>query len=127
MTATPIPRTLAMSIYGDLDVSVIDELPAGRRPVRTFHRYESARLSVLGFMRSEIDKGRQVYVVYPLIEESESMDYRNLIDGYQSLEDFFQRPAYHVGVVHGKMKSEERTMRYRISRVGKRTYWCPPP
>lgn len=108
MTATPIPRTLAMSIYGDLDVSVIDELPAGRRPVRTFHRYESARLSVLGFMRSEIDKGRQVYVVYPLIEESESMDYRNLIDGYQSLEDFFQRPAYHVGVVHGKMKSEEK-------------------
>lgn len=81
MTATPIPRTLAMSIYGDLDVSVIDELPAGRRPIRTFHRYESARLSVFGFMLSEIAKGRQVYVVYPLIEGSEKTDYKNLIDG----------------------------------------------
>jgi len=108
MTATPIPRTLAMSVYGDLDVSVIDELPAGRRPVRTYHRYESARLSVFGFMLSEIDKGRQVYVVYPLIEESEKSDYKNLIDGYDVLEEYFRAHGYQVGVVHGRMKPEDK-------------------
>ena len=108
MTATPIPRTLAMSVYGDLDVSVIDELPAGRRPVRTYHRYESARLSVFGFMLSEIAKGRQVYVVYPLIEESEKSDYKNLIDGYDVLEEYFRAYGYQVGVVHGRMKPEDK-------------------
>ena len=108
MTATPIPRTLAMSVYGDLDVSVIDELPAGRRPVQTYHRYESARLSVFGFMRSEMDKGRQVYVVYPLIEESEKSDYKNLMAGYDVLEEYFRAYGYHVGVVHGKMKPQDK-------------------
>lgn len=108
MTATPIPRTLAMTVYGDLDVSVIDELPAGRRPVQTLHRYEQSRLGVLGFMKGQIDKGRQVYVVYPLIEESEGMDYKNLIDGYTDLDEYFERPAYNVEVVHGRMKAEEK-------------------
>lgn len=108
MTATPIPRTLAMSVYGDLDVSVIDELPAGRRPIKTFHRYESARLSVFGFMLSEINKGRQVYVVYPLIEGSEKVDYKNLMDGYDVLEEYFRAHGRYVGVVHGKMKSEDK-------------------
>ena len=108
MTATPIPRTLAMSLYGDLDVSVIDELPAGRRPIRTFHRYEASRLAVFGFMRSEIEKGRQVYVVYPLIEDSEKSDYKNLMDGYDVLEEYFRRMGYHVGVVHGRMKAEDK-------------------
>lgn len=97
-----------MSVYGDLDVSVIDELPAGRRPVRTYHRYESARLSVFGFMLSEIAKGRQVYVVYPLIEESEKSDYKNLIDGYDVLEEYFRAYGYQVGVVHGRMKPEDK-------------------
>ncbi len=108
MTATPIPRTLAMSVYGDLDVSVIDELPVGRRPIKTFHRYESARLSVFGFMLSEINKGRQVYVVYPLIEGSEKVDYKNLMDGYDVLEEYFRAHGRYVGVVHGKMKSEDK-------------------
>lgn len=108
MTATPIPRTLAMSVYGDLDVSVIDELPAGRHPIKTFHRYESARLSVFGFMLSEISKGRQVYVVYPLIEGSEKVDYKNLMDGYDVLEEYFRAQGRYVGVVHGKMKSEDK-------------------
>lgn len=108
MTATPIPRTLAMSVYGDLDVSVIDELPAGRRPIRTYHRYESSRLAVFGFMSSEIQKGRQVYVVYPLIEESERSDYKNLMAGYDVLEEYFRAQGYHVGVVHGRMKAEDK-------------------
>ena len=85
MTATPIPRTLAMTLYGDLDVSVIDELPPGRRPVRTVHYTDAARLRVWGFLRQEIARGRQAYVVYPLIEESESMDYKDLQDGYEGV------------------------------------------
>ena len=126
MTATPIPRTLAMSVYGDLDVSVIDELPAGRRPVRTYHRYESARLSVFGFMLSEIAKGRQVYVVYPLIEESEKSDYKNLIDGYDVLEEYFRAYGYQVGVVHGRMKPEDKERPWRTSSGVKPTFWSPP-
>jgi ATP-dependent DNA helicase RecG len=106
MTATPIPRTLAMTLYGDLDVSIIDEMPAGRKPIKTVHRYDSNRLRVFGFMKEEIDKGRQVYVVYPLIEESEKMDYKFLTDGYESIVRAF--PQCHVSIVHGKMKSQDK-------------------
>jgi ATP-dependent DNA helicase RecG len=108
MTATPIPRTLAMTVYGDLDVSVIDELPLGRKPVQTFHRYESGRLRVYGFMKEQIAAGRQVYVVYPLIEESEKMDYRNLMDGYEAILREFPRPAYELSIVHGRMRAEDK-------------------
>lgn len=108
MTATPIPRTLAMSVYGDLDVSVIDELPPGRKPVTTVHRYDSNRLKVMAFMRDEIAKGRQVYIVYPLIEESEKMDYKDLMDGYTSIEREFPKPKYQISIVHGKMKPEDK-------------------
>ena len=104
MTATPIPRTLAMSVYGDLDISVIDELPPGRKEVKTVHRYDSNRLSVFKFMKDEIDKGRQVYIVYPLIEESESMDYKDLMDGFESVSREFPTPKYQISIVHGKMK-----------------------
>jgi len=105
MTATPIPRTLAMSVYGDLDISVIDELPPGRKPVKTVHRYDKNRLRVFQFIRDEIKKGRQVYIVYPLIQESEKMDYKDLMDGYASIERDFPKPEYQVSIVHGKMKS----------------------
>lgn len=104
MTATPIPRTLAMTWYGDLDVSVIDELPPGRKPVNTVHRTDSARLRVFGFMREEIKKGRQVYIVYPLIQESEKLDYKDLEDGYESICRAF--PEYRVSIVHGRMKAD---------------------
>ena len=90
MTATPIPRTLAMTLYGDLDVSVIDELPAGRKPIKTIHQYDSKRLEVFGFMKQEIKKGRQIYVVYPLIDESEKLDLKDLMDGYESIAGHFQ-------------------------------------
>jgi ATP-dependent DNA helicase RecG len=106
MTATPIPRTLAMTLYGDLDISVIDELPAGRKPIKTVHRFDARRLEVFQFMRDEIDKGRQVYVVYPLIEESEQMDYKNLMDGYESVTRAF--PQHAVSIVHGKMKPADK-------------------
>jgi len=106
MTATPIPRTLAMTFYGDLDVSVIDELPPGRKPISTIHRYESHRLALLGFMQKEIDKGRQVYVVYPLIKESERMDFHNLMDGFEAITRYFPMPQYQVSIVHGKLKPE---------------------
>jgi ATP-dependent DNA helicase RecG len=106
MTATPIPRTLAMTYYGDLDISVIDELPPGRKPILTVHRHDSARAEVFGFMESEIAKGRQVYIVYPLIETSEAMDYKDLIDGYESVCRRFPRPQYQVSIVHGKMRPE---------------------
>ncbi len=106
MTATPIPRTLAMSLYGDLDVSVIDELPPGRKPVRTVHRFDSNRLKVFRFLRDEIAKGRQVYVVYPLIQESEALDYKDLMDGYESIAREFPAPDYQVSIVHGQMKPE---------------------
>jgi ATP-dependent DNA helicase RecG len=108
MTATPIPRTLALTLYGDLDVSVIDELPPGRKPVVTLHRYESARAQVYQFIRDQIKKGRQVYVVYPLIEESEKMDYKHLLEGYEELCRHFPAPEYSVCMVHGKMKNDER-------------------
>ena len=104
MTATPIPRTLAMTLYGDLDISVIDELPAGRKPILTHHRYDSNRLKVNGFLKEEIEKGRQVYIVYPLIEESEKLDLKDLMDGYESICRAF--PEYHVSIVHGKMKPD---------------------
>ena len=108
MTATPIPRTLAMTLYGDLDVSVIDELPPGRQPIKTVHYFDSARLRLFGFMRQEIAKGRQVYVVYPLIRESETMDYKDLTDGFEALSRDFPLPDYRVTVCHGQMKPEEK-------------------
>ncbi len=108
MTATPIPRTLAMSLYGDLDVSVIDELPPGRRPIKTVHRYDSNRLKVFRFIRDEIEKGRQVYIVYPLIQESESMDYKDLMDGYESIAREFPMPKYQISIVHGQMKPADK-------------------
>ena len=108
MTATPIPRTLAMSVYGDLDISVIDELPAGRKPIKTVHRYDSNRLKVFKFMKDEIAKGRQVYVVYPLIQESEKMDYKDLMDGYESISREFPMPEYQISIVHGKMKPADK-------------------
>jgi len=108
MTATPIPRTLAMSVYGDLDISVIDELPPGRKEVKTAHRYDSNRLSVFKFLKEEIAKGRQVYVVYPLINESEAMDYKDLMDGYESISREFQKPDYQISIVHGKMKPADK-------------------
>jgi ATP-dependent DNA helicase RecG len=106
MTATPIPRTLAMTVYGDLDVSVIDELPAGRKPIKTVHKYDSARLEVFGFIRREIEKGRQAYIVYPLIEESEVLDYKDLTDGYESVARAF--PEYQISIVHGQMKPADK-------------------
>lgn len=108
MTATPIPRTLAMTFYGDLDVSVIDELPPGRKPIQTLHKFERSRLEVLGFMKREIEIGRQVYVVYPLIAESEKLDYTNLMEGHEALQRYFPRPKYQISMVHGKMKPEEK-------------------
>lgn len=108
MTATPIPRTLAMTLYGDLDVSVIDELPPGRKPIATSWKSDARRPEVFQFMEDEIKKGRQIYVVYPLIEESEAMDYKDLQDGYESLVRRFPLPDYRISVVHGKMKSEAR-------------------
>jgi len=106
MTATPIPRTLAMTFYGDLDVSVIDELPPGRKPITTTHRFDKDRLPVLGFLKKEIALGRQVYMVYPLIQESEKLDYANLMDGYEAMCRYFPLPEYRVSIVHGQMKPE---------------------
>ena len=108
MTATPIPRTLAMSVYGDLDISVIDELPPGRKEVKTVHRFDRNRLSVFKFMKDEIDKGRQIYVVYPLIQESEAMDYKDLMDGYESISREFPSPNYQISIVHGQMKPADK-------------------
>lgn len=108
MTATPIPRTLAMSLYGDLDISVIDELPPGRKPVKTVHRFDKNRLKVFAFIRDEIEKGRQVYVVYPLIDESQAMDYKDLMDGFESISRDFPKPQYQISVVHGKMKPADK-------------------
>ncbi|MEQ8583860.1 MAG: ATP-dependent DNA helicase RecG [Marinoscillum sp.] len=106
MTATPIPRTLAMTLYGDLDISVIDELPAGRKPIQTHHMRDSHRLKMFSFMEKEIQKGRQVYVVYPLIEESATLDYKDLMDGYESVSRRF--PDYPISIVHGKMKADDK-------------------
>ncbi|MES2381073.1 MAG: ATP-dependent DNA helicase RecG [Bacteroidota bacterium] len=108
MTATPIPRTLAMTLYGDLDTSMIDELPAGRKPIKTIHKYDNNRLEVYGFIRNEIQKGRQIYIVYPLIAESEKLDFKNLAEGYESICREFPLPQYAVSMVHGKMKAAEK-------------------
>jgi ATP-dependent DNA helicase RecG len=108
MTATPIPRTLAMSVYGDLDISIIDELPPGRKDIKTVHRYDNNRLKVWRFIKDEITKGRQIYIVYPLIQESATMDYKDLMDGYASLERDFPKPEYQISIVHGKMKSADK-------------------
>ena len=110
MTATPIPRTLAMTLHGDLSVSIIDELPPGRKPVRTMHQYEKNRLKVYGFVKEQIAEGRQVYVVYPLIEESEKLDLNNLMEGYESICRYFPLPDYKVSVVHGKMKADDKEL-----------------
>ncbi|WP_026755468.1 ATP-dependent DNA helicase RecG [Sediminibacter sp. Hel_I_10] len=108
MTATPIPRTLAMSVYGDLDISVIDELPPGRQKIKTVHRFDKNRLKVMRFMRDEIEKGRQIYIVYPLIQESEKMDYKDLMDGYESIVREFPQPKYQISIVHGQMKPADK-------------------
>lgn len=108
MTATPIPRTLAMTLYGNLDVSVIDELPPGRKPIKTVHYFEGKRLRVLGFMKEQIKLGRQVYIVYPLISESETLDLKNLMDGFEHMQHDFPLPEYQVSVIHGRMKADEK-------------------
>ncbi|MEZ4856999.1 MAG: ATP-dependent DNA helicase RecG [Gelidibacter sp.] len=108
MTATPIPRTLAMSVYGDLDISIIDELPPGRKHIKTVHRYDKNRLKVFKFIKDEIAKGRQIYVVYPLIQESEKMDYKDLMDGYESIVRDFPMPNYQISIVHGQMKAADK-------------------
>ncbi len=108
MTATPIPRTLAMTLYGDLDISIIDELPVGRKPIQTIHFTDKQRIRVLEFMREQIHLGRQVYVVYPMIEESENMDLKFLMDGYEAMLRSFPRPKYQVAIVHGKMKPADK-------------------
>ncbi len=108
MTATPIPRTLALTIYGDLDQSVIDTLPPGRKPIKTVHRTDADRLRIFGFLQSEIAKGRQVYIVYPVIDESEQEDLKYLMDGYESISRAFPLPQYAISILHGRMKSEDR-------------------
>jgi ATP-dependent DNA helicase RecG len=119
MTATPIPRTLAMSLYGDLDVSVIDELPPGRKPIQTVHRFDSNRLKVWKFIKDEIAKGRQIYIVYPLIQESEKMDFKDLMDGYESISRDFPLPEYAISIVHGKMKPAEKDAEVKRFAEGK--------
>ena len=108
MTATPIPRTLAMTLYGDLDVSIIDELPPGRKPIQTIHRYDTKRADLYEFIKSQIALGRQIYIVYPMIQESEKMDYENLEAGYEKLKHVFPESHYSLGMVHGKMKPAEK-------------------
>lgn len=119
MTATPIPRTLAMSLYGDLDISVIDELPPGRKPIQTVHRFDSNRLKVWKFIRDEITKGRQIYIVYPLIQESEKMDFKDLMDGYESISRDFPLPKYAISIVHGKMKPADKDAEMKRFSEGK--------
>lgn len=119
MTATPIPRTLAMTLYGDLEVSVIDELPPGRKPVRTYHYYDNKRLPLFGFLKKQINAGRQIYIVYPLIKESEKLDYKDLEDGYESIVRAFPSPEYTVSVVHGRMKPEEKDTAMRHFKEGR--------
>jgi ATP-dependent DNA helicase RecG len=118
MTATPIPRTLAMTLYGDLDVSVIDELPPGRVPIKTMHFTDSERNKVFGFIRNQISEGRQIYVVYPLIKESEKMDYKNLEDGWDTITRVFPAPEYCVSIVHGKMTPAEKEMSMKLFKDG---------
>ena len=117
MTATPICRTLAMSIYGDLDYSVIDELPSGRKPILTTHLYDRDVLRLFDFMKNQIEQGRQIYVVYPLIKESEKLDLKDLMDGYESIERAFPLPQYQISIVHGQMKPEDKE--YEMQRFKK--------
>jgi ATP-dependent DNA helicase RecG len=119
MTATPIPRTLAMTVYGDLDISIIDELPPGRKPVKTLLFNDSNRLKVFGFLREQIEQGRQIYIVYPLIKESETMDYKYLEDGYESIVRAFPPPEYVTVVVHGKMKAADKNFSMNMFVSGK--------
>jgi ATP-dependent DNA helicase RecG len=119
MTATPIPRTLAMSLYGDLDISVIDELPPGRKPIQTVHRFDSNRLKVWKFIRDEIALGRQIYIVYPLIQESEKMDFKDLMDGYESVSRDFPLPQYSISILHGKMKPADKDAEMKRFSEGK--------
>ena len=119
MTATPIPRTLAMSLYGDLDISVIDELPPGRKPIQTVHRFDSNRLKVWKFIRDEIALGRQIYIVYPLIQESEKMDFKDLMDGYESISRDFPLPQYSISILHGKMKPADKDAEMKRFSEGK--------
>jgi len=119
MTATPIPRTLAMSLYGDLDISVIDELPPGRKPIQTVHRFDSNRLKVWKFIRDEIALGRQIYIVYPLIEESKTMDLKDLMDGYESISRDFPLPDYSISILHGKMKPADKEAEMKRFAEGK--------
>jgi len=114
MTATPIPRTLAMTVYGDLDVSVIDELPPGRKPIQTHHLFDNKRLKLFSFLESEISKGRQIYIVYPLIKESEKLDYKDLEDGHKSITRRFPSPEFAVSVVHGRMKPDEKNKAMKL-------------
>ena len=119
MTATPIPRTLAMSLYGDLDISVIDELPPGRKPIQTVHRFDSNRLKVWKFIKDEIALGRQIYIVYPLIQESEKMDFKDLMDGYESISRDFPLPQYAISILHGKMKPADKDAEMKRFSEGK--------
>ncbi len=118
MTATPIPRTLAMTLYGDLDVSVIDELPPGRVPVKTMHFNDSEKNKVFGFIRNQIAEGRQIFIVYPLIQESEKMDYKNLEDGWDTISRIFPAPKYCISIVHGKMTPQEKEASMRLFKEG---------
>ncbi len=108
MTATPIPRTLAMTAFGDLDYSVMDELPPGRQPIKTVHRFETARANVMDFVKTEIQKGRQAYFVYPLIEESEKLSFEDLMQGYDQVKSYFPEPTYKISMVHGRQKNIEK-------------------
>lgn len=119
MTATPIPRTLAMTLYGDLDVSVIDELPPGRKPIQTFHHRDSKRLAMIGFLRKQIDQGQQVYIVYPLIKDSEKLDLQNLETGFDGMVQMFPPPAYNVICLHGKMKPQDKENAMQVFKDGK--------
>ncbi len=119
MTATPIPRTLAMTFYGDLDISVIDELPPGRKPIKTLHHFDNKRLAVFQFLEDEIKKGRQIYIVYPLIEESEKLDYKDLMDGFESISRRFPKPQYQISIVHGRMKPADKDYEMNLFAQGK--------
>lgn len=119
MTATPIPRTLAMTLYGDLDTSIIDELPAGRKPIETLHQYETHRLKVFGFLQKEIAKGRQIYIVFPLIKESEKLDLIALEQGYETITKAFPTPQYRVSILHGKMKPADKELEMQLFVSGK--------
>jgi len=119
MTATPIPRTLAMTLYGDLDVSIINEMPPGRKQIKTHHRDEALRLRMYGFIKEQIAKGRQAYVVYPIIEESEALDYKNLVQGIETLNTVFPHPPFTLSMLHGRMKPKEKEMQMELFRTGK--------